>query len=350
MGKTPIEWATHTSNWLAGCTKVSPACQHCYAETMTARLAAMPNAPARYRGGVIEGRRWTGRVAYDRDALHRAFDELEAAREPRRVFINSMSDTFHPDAPPDSLHDLALEIQVYDQTWWRSDTGCEHADAVGEEISSMEMSTRGRRSVIMLLTKRPEAMLAWQRDHFPDGLPSWVWVGCTVEDQKRADERVPVLLEVDAAVRFLSCEPLLGPINLSPQFPDGSWWQYLDNLDGSPGGGYGRGGRPGGGIGWVIAGGESGPKARPSHPDWFRSLRDQCAGTHGAAGVPFFFKQWGGHGPAQAIWDKERMAWFTPTKAGYPWHENRLEPLPKHKAGRLLDGVTHDAVPEVNDG
>lgn len=118
MSKTKIEWATHTVNWLAGCSKVSPACTHCYAESMTARLAAMPNAPARYRGGpapapssdglpgwpqapvVSEAGRWTGRVVYDRDALWAAFEGLTVAKKPRRVFVNSMSDTFHGNAPP----------------------------------------------------------------------------------------------------------------------------------------------------------------------------------------------------------------------------------------------------------
>ena len=276
---TKIEWATHTANWLAGCTKISPACQHCYAETMTARLATMPHAPARYREGVVEDRRWTGRIAYDANALHQAFADLESSRDPRRVFINSMSDTFHEDAPPESLEELALAIDLHDQCWFRSDTGCERLDAVGYDISTMEMPTRGRRSCIMLLTKRPDRLLAWQREHFPDGLPSWVWVGCTVEDQRRADDRIPYLLQVDTAVRFLSCEPLLGPVDLD---------KLACRYRSSEAIGVRIGGRhewPG--IQWVIVGGESGPGARPMHPEWARSLRDQCS----AAGVAFFMKQ-----------------------------------------------------------
>lgn len=370
MAKTDIEWATDTENWLAGCTKVSPACQHCYAETMTARQATMPNAPRRYREGVIEDRRWTGRVSYSPAAMFRAFDALERARTPRRVFCNSMSDTFHANVPLESLADLAERIDVWDRCWWRSDTGCERLDAVGEEISTMEMPTRGRRSVIMLLTKRPERMLAWQREHFPDGLPSWVWVGCTVEDQARADARVPVLLEVNAPVRFLSCEPLLGPVDLlTPAFTGAGSFARME------------------GISWVIAGGESGAKARPSHPDWFRSLRDQCT----QAGVPFLFKQWGEWKPISQMSEDETSALYRSRRlAGSDEDQDHLDEvygrvctvpelilgtdgvhLPllhpeafqagrramhafrvgKHNAGRHLDGVLHDGYPgQVSGG
>jgi protein gp37 len=246
---TKIEWATHTSNWLAGCTKVSPACSHCYAETMSARLATMPHAPQRYRDGVVEGRRWTGEVSYDRDALQLAFADLLGARWPRRVFINSMSDTFHVDAPPESLAHLAQYIR---------------SDRYGGAIGSTG-------HVIMLLTKRPDRMLAWQREHFHDGLPAWVWVGCTVEDQRRADERVPVLLQVQTAgVRFLSVEPLLGPVCLPYSAFNGS-----DSFGAMEG------------IGWVIAGCESGAGRRETSVEWVRALRDDCA----AAAVPFFLKQ-----------------------------------------------------------
>lgn len=300
MGKTSIEWATHTVNWLAGCTRVSPACQHCYAETMTARLAKMPQAPARYRDRVVEDRRWTGRISYDSAVLANG---LGIVRRPGvRVFANSMSDTFHEHVPATSLTDLA------------------------EVIRALTPSARG---ALMLLTKRPERMLAWQRKHFPAGLPAWVWVGCTVEDQQRADERIPVLLQVDAHVRYLSCEPLLGPI-----------------VFGAVGEGVAL-------LSWVIAGGESGPKARPSHPDWFRSLRDQCA----AANVPFHFKQWGewaddaaveGAGLTPRGWHEA-----SPEDGGRPAHDWPGAPpvtvwrVGKHAAGRLLDGRTHDGLPVV---
>ena len=248
---TKIEWATHTANWLSGCTKVSPACTHCYAETMSLRLATMPHAPPRYRDGVVEGRRWTGRVSYDRDALHAAFRDLLGCRQPKRVFINSMSDTFHADAPPESLEDLADAINDW-----------------SDIVSKATAPVPGH--VIMLLTKRPDRMLAWQREHFPEGLPAWVWVGTTVEDQRRADERVPVLLDVAARVRFLSVEPLLGRVCLPYSAFNGA--DSFGSMEG---------------IGWVIVGCESGPRRRETSAEWVRAIRDDCA----RVGVPFFLKQ-----------------------------------------------------------
>lgn len=321
MSTTKIEWATHTSNWLAGCTKVSPACTHCYAESMTRRLASgLGRKMPQYQDGVVDldTGRWTGRVAYNRLALQRAFDGMINARKPRRVFCNSMSDTFHDDVPPESLTDLAARI---------------------EEIAAglADGTCVPWPHVVMLLTKRPQNLLRWQREHFPDGLPDWVWVGCTVEDQRRAEERADVLHQVRGAVRFLSCEPLVGPLDLRRWLPE-----------------VGELGVPtgfGGSIGWVIAGGESGPKARPSHPDWFRSLRDQCV----AAGVPFHFKQWGEwSGEPGAIWRRaggESVIGLTvageETDVGgshlHPY--TRMVRLGKKAAGRELDGRTWDEVP-----
>lgn len=233
----------------------------------------------------------------------------------------------------------------------------------------MEMRTRGRKSVIMLLTKRPDRMLAWQREHFPEGLPSWVWVGCTVEDQRRADERVPVLLLVKAAVRFLSCEPLLGPVELF-----GLGARYRCKECGAAGEGDSQAFEfcaeetiePDGGIAWVIAGGESGPKTRPSHPEWFRSLRDQCA----KAGVPFLLKQIGEWAEApdndepipQNARFMDRAAGDVTGAISLICDDNGRRPCPgditeavmvrigKHKSGRKLDGITHDGFPEVDDG
>jgi len=308
---TKIEWATHTANWLAGCSKASPACQHCYAETMTARLATMPHAPARYREGVVEDRRWTGRIAYDADALHLAFTRLDAAKSPQRVFVNSMSDTFHEAAPQESLRDLARAIQ--------------YVPATGMEWPH----------VVMLLTKRPDRMLAWQREHFPDGLPSWVWVGCTVEDQRRADERLDHLLNVHARVHFASVEPLLGPLDLEEWMP-GPRADGTDNFRG---------------LSWLIVGGESGPRARPMHPEWARSLRDQCV----AAGVAFHFKQvgawaWDPNGDRCVALDGRNMPNVEPNGSNGDGTV-RIRRMDKHAAGRLLDGRTWDEFPgEVRGG
>lgn len=277
---TKIEWATHTSNWLAGCTKVSPACTSCYAETMSSRLASIPNAPQRYWDGVVSGGRWTGRVSYDRDALWSAFAGLVNAKRPRRVFVNSMSDTFHADAPPESLDDLAAAMR-----------GARDFCASNGHV-------------IMLLTKRPDRMAAWQREHFPAGLPSWVWVGTTVEDQRRADERIPHLLRVDTAgVRFLSVEPMLGPVDLREHLhhapciasPVNSAFKWAS---------FGCAGCRDR-IGWVIAGCESGRKPRPTDEAWVCDLRDQCA----EAGVPFFLKQLHRGGEVVGLPELDGRAW-----------------------------------------
>jgi len=322
VSKTKIEWATHTVNWLAGCTKVSAACTNCYAETMSARIVAM-GGPERYRG-VTEGRRWTGRINYDPKALLAAFDGIRAAKKPRRVFVNSMSDTFHDDAPRKSLEDL-------------------HDEILKIEWARLGMGSSGHwPHVLMLLTKRPANLLAWQREYFPKGLPPWVWVGCTVEDQDAANERVPLLIQVKTqGVLFLSMEPLLGFVNISA----GLWSQPPSGVpDESPdAGGMWTGPRALGdaGIGWCISGGESGPKARPSHPDWFKSLRDQCV----AAGVPFHFKAWG-------KWANKEI----PAPAGSDWSlaggerwvydgDNRARVTRYHDGGRELDGRTWDETP-----
>jgi protein gp37 len=192
-----------------------------------------------------------------------------------------MSDTFHADAPADSLRDLADEIRALDRDY------------------------PGHPHVIMLLTKRPENAVEWQRREFPDGLPRWVWIGCTVEHQLAADERIPHLLRVAAPVRFLSCEPLLGRVDLTAavgtQWENGGtgdeWRAELWACPRCGGSGYHQtgpyvvgcyecnGNRTG--IGWVIVGSESGQRRRPTDLAWVRSLRDQCQG----AGVPFFAKQ-----------------------------------------------------------
>jgi protein gp37 len=168
----------------------------------------------------------------------------------------------------------------------------------------------------LLLTKRPEnveGMVPWS----PNEWPVNVWLGTTVENQKFAEERLPHLLKHKAAVRFLSCEPLLGPLNLSP------WFQR-------------QGYQP---IDWIIAGGESGPGARPMHPDWPKSLLSECQ----KASVPFHFKQWGHWVPAEiAAETKKTKTIFLPSERPV-----KMVRLPKKAAGRMLAGQTWDGVPAL---
>lgn len=226
--RSAIEWTESTWNPVTGCTKVSPGCDNCYAERLAARLQAMGNP--RYVNGF-------------EPTLHEDLLELPLRwRQPRLVFVNSMSDLFHPKVPTAFIQ------------------------AVFEVMATAERHT------FQVLTKRPKRAAV-----LTDALP-WspnVWLGTSVEQQDYIS-RINDLRRTDAAVRFLSLEPLLGPLELD-----------LDR------------------IGWVIAGGESGPGARPVNVEWIRSIRDQCS----AARVPFFFKQWGGRTPKAGGRELDGRTW-----------------------------------------
>lgn len=215
--KSTIEWTEATWNPTTGCTKVSPGCAHCYAELMAIRLRAM--GQKRYRNGF--------QLTLQDDIVRLPLKW----RSPRLIFVNSMSDLFHPDVPPEFI------------------------------ARCFDVMQQANQHVFQVLTKRPERVVEMAED-----LP-WsknIWMGTSIESQRYA-YRAKVLRKIPAAIRFLSVEPLLGPI---------------DNLQLKN-------------IHWVIAGGESGSNARPMSPQWVRLIRDQCI----EADVSFFFKQWGTHGP-----------------------------------------------------
>lgn len=303
---TRIEWADDTVNPWWGCTKASPACANCYAETLDARFKMGgethwgPGAPRFIRVEKAIGE------------LERIARRSDKEGRPRRVFIASMADVFE-DRP-----DL---VEPRKKLW----------DAL------RRLAGDEPRITPLLLTKRPDVMAAWAEEY---GWPAGCWAGTTVEDQRRADERIPHLLRVPATVRFLSMEPLLGPVDLGLFAAEDSGEVEYDR-DGYPAGPIACPRRDL--LRWVIAGGESGPQARPSHPEWFRSIREQCE----AAGVAFHFKQWG----AWAPWDGDN--WEIPGG----WDDVLMRDaarrisgvdfvrVGKKRAGRLLDGRTHDEVP-----
>lgn len=232
--KSTIEWTDSTWNPVTGCTKVSPGCKHCYAETFSERWRGVPGHP--YAQG-FDIRLWPNRL-----------DLPLLWKKPRTIFVNSMSDLFHEKV---SLAFIQSVFQTMERAWWHT---------------------------FQILTKRSERLaelvpsLSW---------PSNVWMGVSIETSEylwRADH----LRQAPAVVKFLSLEPLLGP---------------LDTLDLS-------------GIHWVIVGGESGPNARPMEADWVKEIRNQCR----RQGLPFFFKQWGG--------------------------------VLKKRNGRVLDGQTWDGMPK----
>lgn len=274
--KSSIEWTEATWNPVRGCTKVSPGCKHCYAETFAERFRGVPGHP--YEQG------------FDLRLVPEALSIPIHWRAPRRVFVNSMSDLFHE----------AVSFEYIDQVFGVM-AACECTVCDG-----------GPGHTFQVLTKRPERMRHylstdrrrfWAReavrfgggenpdplydqvDSGPEVLPH-VWLGVSVESQAAADERIPHLLATPAAVRFLSCEPLLGPVDLQPTID--AWARDVASGSAAPGR-----------IGWVIVGGESGAGARPCDVAWIRSIVEQCR----AAGLPAFVKQLGAHSVmAEAAW------------------------------------------------
>lgn len=260
-----IEWTEHTFNPWWGCVKVSPACKHCYAETWAKRLGKNvwgTKADRRF----LSDNNWAQPLKWNAAA--------EASGQRARVFCASMADVFEDRR---DLDDQRLRL-------W----------ALIEATPCLDW---------LLLTKRPQAIgtLAPWGNSWPNN----VWLGVTVENQRRAEERLPILAAIPAAVRFISAEPLLGPVELAP------WLGALD---------------------WVIAGGESGAHARPTNPSWFTALNDQCS----AAGVAFHFKQWGDWAPSNAKWPKARSQ----DVGG-----NVMVRVGKKHAGRTLRGRTWDELP-----
>ena len=314
-----IEWTDATWNAVTGCTRVSEGCRNCYIE----RTPAFRIAGRKFEHGT------TG-VQLHPDRL----DQPLKWKKPRRIFVNSLSDLFHEDVPDEFILECLTVMAI------------------------------AKHHTFQVLTKRPERMRSllskWSAEdiylywHSFSGEPrevhSWplhnVWLGVSIESQATADERIPLLLQTPAAVRFVSAEPLLGPVDLTRI--DGAALDpeakgiHLNALTG------GCETETPWHLNWVIAGGESGPGARPMHQDWARSIRDQCQ----AAGVPFFFKQWGEWAAMSQMPDGE-----TPGCSDYHRHapsvvlhpdgqQNRTYPkgamtmlkIGKKLAGSMLDG------------
>jgi protein gp37 len=229
-----IEWTDATWNPVRGCTKISPGCKHCYAETFAERFRGVAGHP--FEQG------------FDLRLVDTALELPLRWRAPRRIFVNSMSDLFHEDVPDEFIH------RVFD------------------------VMRRATQHQFQVLTKRSSRMATFTSSR---QIPDNVWMGVSIENAKYTT-RLDDLRKVNAKVRFLSVEPLLGPI------PSLSLRR----------------------IHWVIVGGESGPGARPMQVEWVRTIRDRCV----AFAVPFFFKQWGG--------------------------------VRKHTTGRVLDGRTWDEMPD----
>jgi len=361
--KTAIEWTDRTWNPVSGCTRASAGCDNCYAVTMTKRLEAM--GQEKYSGLVNIGKgHFNGAVKCHEDALLLPLKW----RKPQRVFVNSMSDLFHKEVPFEFIDKVFavmalcphLTFQILTKRPERAaeyfskvktgfdEPGYGGATAILDAAESVApRSVLQRQGLLIFNGGRYIAIARWP-------LPN-VWIGTSVEDQKTADERIPHLLAIPAAVRFLSCEPLLGPVNLG-----GSLDADRDNPCGCGDGECHECWRSPSApaVHWVICGGESGPHARPMHPDWARSLRDQCQ----AAGVPFLFKQWGEWAPGVDPSPCLHSGWVRATADAKYTHPSGfskssktlaeegfafMERVGKKAAGRLLDGRTWDQFPEV---
>jgi protein gp37 len=403
---TGISWTDKTWNPVVGCSVVSPACTNCYAMVMAARIERMSGGKTHYAGTTktANGKPvWTGKLVMAPDHILTA--PLRWKR-PRRVFVNSMSDLFHDDMPEEWIDRvfavMALSPQhtfqvltkrpermrAYMLERWQGTPERTISLGRGETLHVPAGGETGRRLRIEeaceplleefgLVDTQNDAL--WTEDgrckamqwNWP--LPN-VWLGVTAEDQTRADQRIPHLLETPAAVRFVSAEPLL--TRLTFRWAKWESWhdaagkpRTINHLDGLRR------------LDWIIVGGESGPGARPMHPDWVREIRDQCA----EAGVAFHFKQWGdwvpicnlADGESDTLYRSNRIAAEGESQLDLDEIHGRTCKVPvanlgyggatgldafkmvdgkggmtffklgKARAGRTLDGTIHDAFPEA---
>jgi protein gp37 len=302
-----ITWTDSTWNPIVGCSKCSPGCDNCYAERMAKRLKAMDKS--KYCNVIGANGKWNGKTTFVLDAISKPL----SWKKPRKIFVCSMSDLFH---------------ESVNVCWI---------------IAVFVMIKRCPQHTFQILTKRPDRALKFFQEHpFNDGLPN-VWFGVTVCNQDEANKKIPVLLEIDAVVRFLSIEPMLGLIDL---YRGG--FSFLEKSKSPSGKSYQK-------IDWVICGGETGPEARPVHPDWILKIKNQCITTD----VPFFFKQWGEYSPT-VEWAKpnsitpEKIRWVKPsgkvvkTGIGQMYDGDALMHRGGSKnTGNRLNGKVFEQFPEV---
>lgn len=312
-----IEWTDHTFNPWWGCQKVSPACDHCYAERDAKRFA-----PGRVLWGVGSERRTFDDKHWQAPLRWAKNDQARLGRRPR-VFCASMADWLDLEGPISELVRLLDLIRLTPELDWL---------LLSKRIGNWRKRVAEALSYCAWSSDSP-AFSAWAEAWLRGEPPANVWLGATVVNQEEADRDIPKLLAVPARVRFLSIEPMLGPILLRDE-----WIGRAKSAQGPVVQMF----KPP--LSWVIVGGESGPGARPMHPDWARSLRDQCA----AAGVPFLFKQHGEwapsfNGPAGQSFVHDSFRWPVETGEvpGGVWSYR----IGKKAAGRLLDGRTHDGFP-----
>lgn len=330
---TNIEWTDESWNPVIGCTKVSAGCENCYAMKRAYQMTRNPKTIPVYGHsesdeaiarcvGLLKYN-WTGIVRCLPERLEIPFHWLK----PRMVFVNSMSDLFHEKVPFDFIDRIyavmaANPRHIFQVLTKRPKRMKDYLN----DIRSDYIYRLGQEIAIKKLGGHPGSEIAFPFKN--------IWHGVSVEDQKSADVRIPLLLDTPSAIRFVSYEPALVPINLRNikgrvgwSGPDDTWFDAIHSHAPTR-------------LDWVIAGGESGTFARPSHPDWFRRVRDDCA----ACGVPFFFKQWGEWCPPFHIAPgniSSRNQYI------FGEHGERVYRVGKEKSGALLDGREHREFPEM---
>lgn len=376
-GDTAIEWADATWNPIVGCQIVSPGCKHCYAMGQAARIERMAAGAGRetHYAGTTQpskaGPVWTGKVAL---AGEQALTAPLRWTKPRRIFVNSMGDLFAD----------GVEASWLEAVWSVMAASPHHtfivltkrAERMRAVLSDDDLPRRVARAWCSVGRNLPDNHVDWKtrcwnargQDSTPRAWPlPNVWLGVTAEDQPRAEERIPELLQTPAAKRIVSVEPMIGPVDLTTLDQSGGFTSYdalrsysdeqaREEHGETDARGYSA-------LDWVIVGGESGrgPGIRPMHPSWARQVRDDCA----AAGVPFFFKQWGEWAPgisapsetpgAYAFGDYKHeevtrpltIVGAAPRQFTMFGARTRMTRVGKRAAGHVLDGVVHHAWPEA---
>ncbi len=357
---TMIEWTDATWNPITGCSVVSPGCTNCYAMKLAGTRLKHHESRAGLTKESKAGPVWTGEVLFNEQWLTQPISWTK----PRMIFVCAHGDLFAEGVPDEWIDQVFAIMALAPQHTFqvltkrpermRDYLTAARAHPVGlaameQTLISMARNPQSKVGAGVILQGDIANLKVWP-------LPN-VWLGVSVEDQKRADERIPVLLDTPAAIRWISAEPLLGPLDLRAAL---SLSEDNKPLFFNP---------PRNHIDWVVAGGESGPGARPMHPDWARSLRDQCK----AAAVPFLFKQWGewwevgsemrdengnhlvvdadSH-EASELWDEHFDCLithdgrrFTPETLPEDTLGRLMSRIGKRAAGRLLDGIEHNAFP-----
>ena len=326
-----IEWTDHTFNPWEGCQKVGPGCDHCYAETRNARFAGGaainwgPGAPRRRTSASNweMPKRWNSQSA--------AFLAQYGRRQ--RVFCASLADWLDNQVDTEWLVDLLEVVRTTPNLDWL---------LLSKRIGTWRARIKTSFEWVWVNARvRLAELLSWLADWLDGKPPANVWIGATIVNQPEADRDIPRLLQIPAAKRFLSMEPLLGPVDLTSIdvmggdgviFPLKGTTDCVDD-EGAPADDVPA-------LDWVIVGGESGRGARPMHPEWASSLRDQCE----AAGVPFLFKQWGEWAPADG---PAFMAAGGKRSDLYVCMWGEMARVGKKAAGRLLDGRTWDGAPTL---